>query len=258
VLHCAKHGYRVQFAVFDTAFHRTIPMHTQLYPIPKKFSDAGIQKYGFHGISHEYISRGFKGRVITCHLGSGASICAIRDGVSVQTSMGFTPLDGLVMGTRCGTIGMDIVPFMISHLKLSLIDVQRILEKESGLLAIGGSNDVRDLIERASRAGKTGRAANLALDMYVQRIIETIGSYVAVLGGLDTLIFSAGTGERSAFIRKRICAAFKFVGLTLDLRLNEDAVGKRLLISSSRSKVAVYVVPTNEELAIAEKVLSVL
>jgi acetate kinase len=256
VSYCSAHFGVKQYAVFDTAFHRTIPLHTQMYAIPKKYYGNGIQKYGFHGISHEFVNSGFTGRVITCHLGGGASICAIRDGVSVQTSMGFTPLDGLMMGTRCGTIGVGVVPFLVSHMGLSMKEVEHMLNSESGLLGIGGSSDVRDLLELSLKKTTAGSYAALALDMYVQRIIETIGSYIAVLGGVDTLVFTAGTGERSAIIRKRICDSFEYVGLKLDISANKKAVGVRLQISATDSKVGVYVVPTHEELAIVQKVLN--
>jgi acetate kinase len=255
VKYCHTHGFKTQFAVFDTAFHRTIPKHTQMYPIPKKYYTAGIQKYGFHGISHEYISQGFKGRVITCHLGSGASICAIKNGISLQNSMGFTPLDGLMMGTRSGTIGMEVIPFLNTKYKLSLKEIEHILQKESGLLAIGGNNDLRDLLNVQKKSTISGKSAKLAIDMYIQRIIETIGSYIAVLGGVDTIIFSGGTGERSAYIRSRICNTFAFLNLVLDETQNQLAIEKRMKISSDKSTVSVYVVPTNEELAIAKKIL---
>lgn len=239
-----------QYAVFDTAFHQTIPPEFHMYAIPKRFYLKGIRKYGFHGISHEYVSRGFKGKVITCHLGSGASICAIKNGKSVETSMGFTPLDGLIMGTRSGSIGAGVIPYLSHHEKLSVSQIEQVLNKESGLLAIGGSNDVRDL-----RKSKT-KNAKLAINMYVNRIVETIGAYVAVLGGIDTIIFTAGTGQRSAPIRRMICKKLEYLGIKLDSAQNRKAVDIKLKISDSKSKVKVYVVPTNEELAIVEKVLA--
>jgi len=237
-----------QYAVFDTAFHHTIPQKNHMYAIPKIFYEHGIRKYGFHGISHEFVTSGLKGNVISCHLGSGCSITAIQNGKSIQTSMGFTPLDGLMMGTRCGSIDAGVIPHLVKHEHMTLTQINQMLNEESGLLAIGGSNDLRDLLSAKNKNAK------LAVAMYVQRIIETIGSYIAVLGGVDTIVFTAGTGEQSPIIREKICDAFVYIGLKIDVRRNKNASAVQTIISTDKSKVKVLVIPTNEELAIAQKI----
>lgn len=245
---CEKVFELNQYAVFDTAFHQTIPRHIHQYAIPQEFYDKGIRKYGFHGISHEFISQGLKGNVITCHLGSGASICAIQNGKSLQTSMGFTPLDGLMMGTRAGAIDAGVISYLNKHEHISVPTIKQMLNKESGLKGICGLHDVRDVLASKSPQAK------LALDMYVSRIVETIGGYVALLGGVDTIVFSAGTGENSPIIRKMICEKLSCFDIKLDAQKNKKAVGVKSIISQSTSKVQIHVVPTNEELAIVQKI----
>lgn len=245
---CTKLFEVPQYAVFDTAFHHTIPKKNHMYAIPKKYYKHGIRKYGFHGISHEFVTTGLRGRVISCHLGSGCSIAAIQNGKSIQTSMGFTPLDGLMMGTRSGSIDAGVIPYLTKHENMTLLEIKEMLNKQSGLLAIGGSNDLRELLQSKKPDAK------LAVDMYIARIVETIGSYIAVLGGLDTLVFTAGTGERSAFIRSEVCKQLKYIGIILDEKVNKKTVATKAQISTAQSKVSVKVIPTNEELAIASKI----
>jgi acetate kinase len=240
-----------QVACFDTAFHRGQPAVAELVPLPKEIRDRGVQRYGFHGLSYEYISKALpkaapaiaRGRVIAAHLGSGASLCAMKDGKSQDCSFGFTALDGICMGTRPGSVDPGVILHLFQSLGLSAKEVETMLYKQSGLLGISGiSNDMRNLL--ASDAAE----ARLAVDYFVYRAAKEIGAFAAVLGGVDGIVFTAGIGERSAEIRKRICQASGWLGVELDAAANERH-GSR--ISTERSRVSAWVVPTNEELMIA-------
>ncbi|KFN10536.1 acetate/propionate family kinase [Paenibacillus macerans] len=245
--------------VFDTAFHQTMPQESYMYPLPRVLYDRHkIRRYGFHGTSHKYVSlrlgeitgRPLQGtRVISCHIGNGASITAIRDGKSVDTSMGMTPLEGLMMGTRCGDIDPAIIPFVMAKENLGLGEINSLLNKHSGLAGVSGQgSDLREII-RCADEGHEG--ARLALNMYVQRIRKYIGSYCAVLNGLDTLIFTGGVGENSDYIRAKVCESLTYLGLELDPELNRSRSPGERKISTPASRVAVHIIPTNEELMIA-------
>jgi acetate kinase len=240
-----------QVACFDTGFHRGHDPVTDLVPLPEDLRKHGIQRYGFHGLSYEYISSVLPqvapeiqgGRVIVAHLGSGASLCAFRDGKSVDSTLGFTALDGLCMGTRPGALDPGVVLYLFQTLGLSAPDVETILYKKSGLLAISGlSNDMRILIEDG------GDQASLALEYFIYRASKEIGALTAVLKGIDALVFTAGIGENSPLMRQRICEASSWLGIDIDQDANNS---NNLRISTPNSKVAVFVIPTNEELMIA-------
>lgn len=249
-----------QVAVFDTAFHQTMPDYAYIYALPYEYYiKYRLRKYGFHGTSHQYVSKRAAKivgkelealRIITCHLGNGASLCAIKGGKSMDTTMGFTPLAGLVMGTRCGNIDPAIVSFLAEKEHHELPEVSRILNKESGVLGISGlSSDFRDL-EKA--AGEGHDRARLALDVFVYSVTREIGALIAALGGLDMLVFTAGIGENSPEIRRRVCAGLAYMGIDLDENKNA-ARGEEVIISSDQSKIEVAVIPTDEELMIAEE-----
>jgi acetate kinase len=240
-----------QVACFDTSFHRGQPAVAELVPLPKTIRDGGVQRYGFHGLSYEYIASVLpeaapaiaNGRVIVAHLGSGASLCAMRDRKSVDSTLGFTALDGLCMGTRPGALDPGIVLYLFQTLGLSAKAVETMLYKQSGLLGISGiSNDMRDLIDHPDPA------ARLAVDFFVYRVAREIGGLAAVLGGIDGLVFTAGIGENAPEIRRRIVEASAWLGITLDADANQ-ANGRQ--ISRAGSRVSAWVIPTNEELIIA-------
>ena len=240
-----------QVACFDTSFHRGASAIAELVPLPADIRASGVQRYGFHGLSYEYIASVLPqvapkisdGRVIVAHLGSGASLCALKNGKGIDSTLGFTALDGLCMGTRPGSIDPGVVLYLFQTLGLNAADVETMLYKKSGLLGISGvSNDMRDLIANADPA------ARLAVDYFVYRVAKEIGALAAVLGGVDGIVFTAGIGERSAVIRRRICEASAWLGLEFDCRANEQD-GPR--ISTAGSEVEAWVVPTNEELVIA-------
>lgn len=245
--------------VFDTAFHQSMPKKAYLYGLPYEFYEKyRIRRYGFHGTSHRYVSRRaaeilgrdyYDFKVITCHLGNGASIAAIRHGRSIDTSMGFTPLEGLVMGTRCGDIDPAIVVYLQQNLGMSVEKVYDLLNKKSGMLGLTNnlSSDMRD-IEDAASAGN--ELAQLALDIYVYRIAKYIGAYAAAMNGVDAIVFTAGVGENSSYVREKVCEYLGFLGVKIDKHLN-DVKGVERIISTPDSKVAVLIVPTNEELVIA-------
>jgi acetate kinase len=240
-----------QVACFDTSFHRGQPAVAELVPLPRELCRDGVQRYGFHGLSYEYIASVLPdvapeiagGRVIVAHLGSGASLCALKNGKSVDSTLGFTALDGLCMGTRPGAVDPGVILHLFQTLQLSAKEVEAILYKKSGLLAISGiSNDMRDLL------GSTEPGARLAVDYFVYRVAKEIGALAAVLQGLDGLVFTAGIGENSAEIRRRVCDASAWLGIDLDGAENERK-GPR--ISRIGSRVSAWVIPTNEELMIA-------
>ncbi|MGI6552225.1 MAG: acetate/propionate family kinase [Bacillota bacterium] len=247
-----------QVAVFDTAFHQTMPPHAYLYSLPYElYEKYGIRKYGFHGISHKYLSLRAAEllglpledlKMVTCHLGNGASITAIDGGKSVDTSMGLTPLEGLTMGTRCGDLDPAIVSFLVEKEHLSTEEVDTLLNKKSGVLGISGlSSDFRDL-EKAAKEGN--ERAQLALDIFTYDVKKYIGAYAASLGGIDVLVFSAGLGENSPTMREAVCRGMEFLGLKLDKEKNQVR-GKEAVISTSDSPAKILVIPTNEELMIA-------
>lgn len=252
-----------QVAVFDTAFHQTMPKHSYLYALPKiLYNKHKIRRYGFHGTSHLYVSQRAAEligkpieslKIISCHIGNGASICAIQHGKAIDTSMGMTPLEGLIMGTRSGDIDPAIVPFTMAKEDLTIGEVNSMLNKHSGLLGISGiSSDMRE-IEAAMFEGN--QRAVLAFDMYIYRIRKYIGAYTAAMNGLDTLIFTAGVGENSGLVREKVCEGFSYLGLELDVSKNENNDRKERKISNEQSKINVLIIPTNEELVIARDTL---
>ena len=245
-------------AVFDTAFHMTLPAYAYMYALPYDlYEKHGIRKYGFHGTSHMYVSRRAASmlgkpekdvKIITCHLGNGSSITAVKGGKSVETSMGFTPLEGVAMGTRCGSIDPAVVPFIMEKEGLSTREIDSLMNKKSGVLGISGiSNDFRDLDEAASNGNQR---AELALEVFAYKIKKFIGEYSAVLNGADAVVFTAGIGENSATIRKRILSGLEGLGIKIDDEKNKIR-GQEIDISTPDSKVRVLVIPTNEELTIA-------
>lgn len=249
-----------QIAVFDTAYHRTQPEVAERFAIPKELHDEGVKRYGFHGISYAYIAEQLpevlgekaNGRVVVCHLGNGASLCAIKERKSIATTMGFTPLDGLMMGTRCGLIDGGVIFYLLQQKGMSVDEVNKTLNHKSGLLGVSGiSSDIRDL--EASNSPD----ATEALELFVYRAVREIGSMVAALGGLDAIIFTAGIGENAIKIRAAICEKLTWLGLDIDLDAN-NCRGKRIKFSTADSKIEAWVVPTNEEVMIAEDVLSIL
>ena len=247
-----------QVGVFDTAFHQTMPQYAFLYGIPyEAYKDYGIRRYGFHGTSHKFVSQRAAEmmgdhmtnlRIITCHLGNGASIAAVKNGKSIDTSMGFTPLQGLVMGTRCGDIDPAIPPFLMRKTGMSTDEIDTYLNKKSGVLGLSGiSSDFRDLEEAADKGNER---AKLAIDVFAYTVRKYIGSYVAAMNGVDAIVFTAGLGENSARMRDQICNGLEFLGTRIDPAKNAQR-GKELEISVDGSKVKIFVIPTNEELVIA-------
>lgn len=249
-----------QVACFDTAFHRTNPPLTQMYALPKALAEAGVRRYGFHGISYEYISsvlreldpRAASGRTVVLHLGNGSSMCAMAGGKSIASTMGFTAIDGLPMGTRCGALDPGVILFLLQQRKMEARAIETLLYNESGLLGLSGiSSDVRTLME-SEEAG-----AKLALDYYVYRISRELGSLSAALEGLDAVVFTAGIGENAPEIRERVCRSAAWLGVELDHAANSNPV-KSGCITTKRSRVAGWVIRTNEELMIARHTLEVL
>ena len=253
-------------AVFDTAFHGTMPEDAYLYALPYElYEKDGIRKYGFHGTSHKYVSqtcaevmgRDIKDlKIITCHLGNGASLCAVKNGVSVDTSMGFTPLEGLAMGTRCGNIDPAIVTFLMKEEGLSVDEVNDLLNKKSGVLGISGiSSDFRDIEDAAFNKGN--RRAQLALRIFEYKIRTTIGAYAAAMGGVDAIVFTAGVGENGPETREKCLEGLEFLGVEIDREAN-NVRGKVREISKAGCKVKAFVIPTNEELVIARDTLELI
>ena len=247
-------------AVFDTAFHHNIPDHARTYGIPYEMSQKyGIRRYGFHGSSHSFVAartaillcrplRALK--IVTCHIGNGTSICAVNNGKSVDTSMGMTPLQGVIMGTRCGTIDPSVVEMLMEYEHLDYAGITDLLNKKSGLLGISGvSSDFRE-IELAADQGND--RARLARDLLTYNVRQYIGAYATVLDGVDAITFTAGIGSHSTYVRAKVCSKLGFLGVKLDPEANEHGTGERI-ITTPDSRVAVTVVPTNEELMIARE-----
>ncbi|MCH4153555.1 MAG: acetate kinase [Saccharofermentans sp.] len=250
-----------QVAVFDTAFHQTMPPKAYMYALPYEYYEKySIRRYGFHGTSHRYVSHrvaDFLGKkyedlkIVTCHLGNGSSFAAVKDGKCQDTSMGLTPLAGICMGTRTGDIDPAIVPFIMKKEGLSPDEMDNLLNKKSGVQGISGvSSDFRDL-EKAAKEGN--ERAQLALDMFAYQGKKIIGSYAAAMGGVDVVVFTAGIGENTDHMRAAICKDLEFMGIEIDDSVNTGLRGKEAIISKPGSKVTVCVIPTNEELAIAQE-----
>ena len=248
-----------QVGVFDTAFHQTMPAKSYMYALPYKYyQQDAIRRYGFHGTSHRYVSQRvceFLGvdihgqRIITCHIGNGGSITAIVDGKSVDTSMGLTPTEGLMMGTRVGDIDPGALTYLMTKHHLSVDKLQAIINKDSGVAGVSGiSSDMRE-IEAAVKDGDP--RATLALDMYEQRIIKYIGAYAAEMGGVDIIVFTGGVGENQTGVRENVCKPLAFIGVEIDTALNATVRGTETLISTPSSRIKVAVIPTDEELLIA-------
>jgi acetate kinase len=255
-----------QVAVFDTAFHQTLPKKSYLYAVPLTlYNKHGVRRYGFHGTSHEYVSLRAAElleqpihtlKMVTCHLGNGASCAAIANGRSIDTSMGMTPLEGLMMGTRSGDLDAAIIPYVMAKEDLTIHEINSMLNKHSGLMAISGiSGDMRE-IQQAADAGNA--LAILALDMYEYRIRKYIGAYSAAMNGIDVLVFTGGVGENSTYIRRKICEQLTFLGLELEKERNEMCSNEGRMISTPASRISVMVIPTNEELLIAQKTFTLL
>ncbi len=248
-----------QVGVFDTAFHQTMPAKSFMYALPYEYyKEDGVRRYGFHGTSHRYVSQraaeilgiDLKGKkMITCHVGNGGSITAVLDGKSVDTSMGLTPTEGLMMGTRVGDVDPGALTYLMKKHNLSADDLQTVINKRSGVLGVSGiSSDMRE-IESAVKAGDP--MATLALDMYEQRIVKYIGAYAAEMGGVDIIVFTGGVGENQTGLRANVCKPLAFMGVEIDEELNARTRGTETVISVPESKVTVMVIPTDEELMIA-------
>ena len=250
-----------QVAVFDTAFHQSIPEIEHRYAIPERFYREGVRQYGFHGISHAYVSKQLRRRepaikkVITLHLGNGASATAVLDGKSTAHSMGFGPLAGLIMGTRSGDIDPSVLLYWLQHDGMSADEVSRILNKESGLKGLTGYNDMRE-VEKKYAAGDP--AAKLALEMYARRIQKYIGAFASVMNGLEAIVFTAGIGQHSALVRELTCRNMDYLGISLDPQKNTDPLAYDGVIHSAQSRVKIYVIPTDEEKEIAEQTYEIL
>lgn len=248
-----------QVGVFDTAFHQTMPARSFMYAIPYEYyKNDGVRRYGFHGTSHRYVSQRAaeilgepieKLKMVTCHIGNGGSITAVDGGKSIDTSMGLTPTEGLMMGTRTGDIDPGAITYLMTKHGISAADVQTLINKKSGVAGISGiSNDMRE-IEAAVNAGDP--RAKLALDMYELRILKYVGAYAAEMGGLDVIVFTGGVGENQTGVRENVCEPLKFMGVEIDKDLNAVTRGTETIISTPSSRVKVLVVPTDEELTIA-------
>ncbi|BAW80714.1 acetate kinase [Candidatus Nitrosoglobus terrae] len=247
----------VQVACFDTAFHHTLPKVEQIFPLPYSAWERGLRRYGFHGLSYNYISHVLPerhgnlahSRVIVAHLGNGASLCAMNNRQSIATTMGFSTLDGLMMGTRSGGLDPGVMIYLMETEKLTLKEIEHILYYESGLLGVSGiSAEPQIIVQHENDPSEQGERARLALALYIRRIVREIGALTAVLGGLDLLVFTAGIGEHNAFVRERICRELVWLGVKFDLNANANNTA---IISTPSSQVRVAVEPTNEEWIIA-------
>jgi len=255
-----------QVGVFDTAFHQTMPDYAYMYGIPYSlYTKYGIRRYGFHGTSHRYVSKRaaeFLGldynnsRIITAHIGNGGSICAVKNGKSVDTSMGFTPIEGLMMGTRSGDVDLGVVTFLMEKEMIGSAAVSTLFNKHSGVLGVSGvSSDMRD-VEKAKNEGN--KRAQLAWEMYEYRIKKYIGSYIAAMDGVDAIVFTGGVGENQTSTREYVCTGLGFMGIKIDNELNARSRGKEVLLSTPESTVKVCVIPTDEEFMIASDTLAIL
>lgn len=255
-----------QVAVFDTAFHQSMPEHAYMYAIPYSlYKKYGIRRYGFHGTSHRYVSKRaceFLGldyqntKIITAHIGNGASVTAIQNGKSIDTSMGFTPIEGLMMGTRSGDVDLGVVTFLMEKEMINSSAVSTLFNKHSGVLGISGiSSDMRD-IENAVSEGN--ERAKIALDIYEYRLIKYIGSYIAALNGVEVIVFTGGVGENQTSTREKVCQSLEFMGVKMDKELNAKTRGKETLLSLPDSTVKVVVIPTDEEYMIASDTMEII
>lgn len=255
-----------QVAVFDTSFHQTMPDHAYVYAIPYEFYEKyRIRKYGYHGTSHKFVAhkaanllgRNIKDlKIITCHLGNGSSMAAVKNGISVDTSMGFTPVDGLIMGTRTGDIDAGVLLYLADKEHLNLAGINNLINKQSGVAGISGiSSDMRDL---EIAAGEGNPRAILALKMFAYRVKKYIGAYTAAMNGLDVLIFTGGIGENDFNMRKLICSDLESLGILFDPEVNHNVKGKDIIISKPESRVTVMVVTTDEEFVIASDTKSII
>lgn len=267
-----------QVAVFDTSFHHTIPEYAYTYPIPYKYlAENDIRRYGFHGTSHRYVSsiaieklgRGANNtKIITCHLGNGSSLAAIKDGKSIDTTMGVTPLEGIPMGTRCGSVDPSLIDIISSIENISIKETMDILNKKSGVFGIyGKSSDFRDIETAAGIDTGTGEIdstlpvdnlARLSLDVFCYQVAKFIGSYIVALGGLDALVFTAGIGENSPYVRKLVCSHLTGFGLKIDEKVNSVRASEFLDITVNDSSAKVFIIPTNEELVIARDTIEII
>jgi len=245
-------------AVFDTAFHQTMPASAYMYAVPyADYKDHGVRKYGFHGTSHYYVSNQAtkllnkeNTKVIVCHLGNGSSICAVQDGKSIDTSMGLTPLEGLMMGTRSGDLDPAVISYLMEKKEMSAEQLVNYLNKESGLLGVSGiSSDLREIIEASSNGDER---AMLSIDMKCNRIKKYICSYAGMLGGVDAICFTAGIGENANIIREKVCSGLEFMGVKIDKEKNEKRIDGNREINHNDSKTKIFIIPTNEELVIAK------
>lgn len=248
-----------QVGVFDTAFHQTMPAHAYMYALPYEYyTQYGVRRYGFHGTSHRYVSRRAceflgidyeKTKIITVHVGGGGSITAIKDGKSIDTSMGLTPVEGLVMGTRSGDVDLGAITYLMDKLGLSVADLNTIINKKSGVLGVSGvSSDMRDIEDAISKGNER---AKLALEMFEYRLLKYIGAYTAALNGVDVIVFTGGIGENQTITREYICKGLNYLGVKFNKELNAKTRGEEVEISTPDSKVRVMVIPTDEELTIA-------
>ncbi len=244
-------------AVFDTAFHQTMEADSFLYAIPyEDYKDLGVRKYGFHGTSHFFVSNEAAkmlnkkdSKIIVCHLGNGSSICAVKNGKSIDTSMGLTPLEGLVMGTRSGDLDPAVVTYLMKRKNMTADEITNYLNKKSGLLGVSGiSSDLREIIEASQKGDER---AKLAIEMKCKRIKKYICSYAGILGGVDAVCFTAGIGENAAIIREKACSELEFMGIEIDINKNNTKSKEKREINKKESKTKIYVIPTNEEYVIA-------
>lgn len=245
-------------AVFDTAFHQTMPIENYLYAVPYgDYTEHHLRKYGFHGTSHYYVSneavkilKKKDSKVIICHLGNGSSVCAVKDGKSISTSMGLTPLEGLIMGTRCGDIDAGVIPYLMEKKGLDTHQIIDYLNKKSGILGVSGiSSDLREVI-KASKDGD--KRSKITIEMLCNRIKKYLCSYAGLMGGVDAICFTAGIGENSDLIREKVCHGLEFMGIELDIEKNKIRASGIREISNQNSKTKIYIIPTNEELVIAK------
>jgi len=252
-----------QVGVFDTAFHQTMPEEAYMYALPyEMYKEHRIRKYGFHGTSHKFVSAEaakFLGKpaeelkIITCHLGNGSSVSAVKNGKCVDTSMGFTPLDGVVMGTRCGSIDPAVVTYLVNNCDMTAAEVDSLMNKKSGVLGVSGvSSDFRDL---SAAADEGNERAKIALDMFTYQVKRYIGSYMAVLNGADAIVFTAGIGENDYDVRRKATEGLENLGIEIDVEKNK-VKGKQVDITGPNSKIKVFVIPTNEELMIAKETMA--